>query len=78
MRRETVAKAASRSNQKGHQIFVFARRLREKSRVTKTLKALACDTAFTVPRASSGKCRSVKPLKGKGIPASRLLVMDRR
>lgn len=73
-----MAKAASRSNEKAHQISAGNRRLREKSRVTKTLKALACDTAFTVPPASSRKCPAVKPLKGKGIPASRLLVMDRR
>lgn len=73
-----MAKAASRVNEKGHQISAVTRRLREKSRVTKTLKALACDTAFTVPPASLRKCRAVEPLKGKGIPASRLLVMDRR
>lgn len=73
-----MAKAASRSNEKAHQISAGNRRLREKSRVTKTLKALACDTAFTVPPASSRKCRAVKPVKGKGIPASRFLVMDRR
>mgnify|MGYP001571258252 FL=1 len=73
-----MAKAASRVNEKGHQISAVTRRLREKSGVTKTLKALACDTAFTVPPASLRKCRAVEPLKGKGIPASRLLVMDRR
>lgn len=73
-----MSKAASRSNEKAHQISSVSRRLREKSRVTKTLKALACDTAFIVPPASSRKCRAVKPVKGKGIPASRFLVMDRR
>ena len=78
IRRKIVVKAASRNNKKAEQIFAFTRRLRGKYPVPRTLKALAYDTAFTVPQASSRRCRPVKPLKGKGIPASRLLVMDRR
>lgn len=66
------------SDKEARQIFEFTRRLREKSAVTQTLKALAYDTTFTVPSASSTKCRAVRPIKGKGILASRLLVMDRR
>ena len=60
------------------QVLVFARHLKERREISPTLERLAGDPAFEVPSEEVGVFRRVQPIRGKGIPASELLVEDRR
>jgi len=66
------------SDEEARQILEFIQRLRTTSDVSPTLRRLASDPAFEVPSEPLGDFRVVEPIRGKGIPASRLLVEDRR
>jgi hypothetical protein len=66
------------SDEEALQTLEFIQRLRQNKKHSKTLKRLASDPVFSVPPEDLGGFRSVEPLPGKGIPASRLLVEDRR
>ena len=52
--------------------------LQRKDEVPLTLLRLAQDPTFRVPLGKVRRFRSIKPIEGSGIPASRLLIEDRR
>jgi hypothetical protein len=66
------------SEEEAYQILEFVQRLRKKDDVSPTLKRLANDPTFKLPSERAGGFRIVHPIQGKGTPASRLLVEDRR
>ncbi|MCL0069149.1 hypothetical protein M1O56_00655 [Dehalococcoidia bacterium] len=66
------------SDEEARQILEFIQRLRTTSDVSPTLRRLAIDPAFQVPSEGFRDFRIVEPISGKGIPASRRLVEDRR
>ena len=66
------------SDEEARQILDFIQRLRTTRDVSPTLRRLASDPAFGVPSEALGHFRVVEPIRGKGIPASSLLVEDRR
>ncbi|HAZ32018.1 MAG TPA: hypothetical protein DCY61_04930 [Dehalococcoidia bacterium] len=66
------------SDEEARQILEFIQRLRTTSDVSATLRRLAIDPSFEVPSEGFGDFSIVEPIRGKGIPASRLLVEDRR
>jgi hypothetical protein len=66
------------SDAEAHQLLEFAQHLRHRRDDSLTLKRLATDPAFKVPGNEVGAFRVVKPVQGKGIAASKLLVDDRR
>ena len=66
------------SDEEARQILEFTQHLRKGSDGSQTLRCLAKDAAFHVPTGAPTGFRSVKPIQGKGIAASRLLVKDRR
>lgn len=66
------------SDEEARQTLEFIQRLRKRSRISISLARLAGDPAFKVPSEERVIFRLVNPVKGKGIPASRLLVEERR
>jgi len=56
----------------------FVQSLSEKRTVSPTLERLKNDPAFKVPSGRPRRIHRAKPIQGKGIPASRLLIGDRR
>jgi len=66
------------SDEEARQVFELAQRIRRGKRDSQTLRRLAHDPTFHVPRKGAFTFRVVKPVEGKGIPASRLLGQDRR
>ncbi|HEV8716460.1 MAG TPA: hypothetical protein VGX03_27025 [Candidatus Binatia bacterium] len=66
------------SDEEARQVLELAQRLRRGKRDSQTLKRLAHDPAFHVPRKGAFTFRVVKPVEGKGLPASKLLGQDRR
>jgi hypothetical protein len=66
------------SDEEVRQTLAFIQRLQEKKKPSQTLSRLASDPAFQVPAQDLGGFPKVEALQGKGIPASRLLVEDRR
>ena len=65
-------------DEKAQQVLSFTQRLQSKGDISPALKRLADDPAFKVPLEEIGAFRAVQPIQGKGIPASKLLVEDRR
>ncbi len=66
------------SEEEAQQILTFVQNLQKQSNVSWTLRRLASDPAFQVPPEGLGIFPVVKPIEGKGIAASKLLVEDRR
>jgi hypothetical protein len=66
------------SDEEACQILEFIRRLRTTSDVSPTLRRLAIDPAFEVPSEGFRDFSVVEPIQGKGVPASKLLVENRR
>jgi hypothetical protein len=66
------------SDEEARQVFELAQRIRRSKRDSQTLRRLAHDPAFHVPRKGVSTFRAVKPIEGKGTLASRLLGQDRR
>jgi hypothetical protein len=66
------------NDEEARHILEFAQRLRRGKSRSQTLRQLAHDPAFHVPRPGSSGFRVVRPVQGKGLAASRLLVQDRR
>jgi hypothetical protein len=66
------------SDAEARQLLEFAQHLQHRGDDSLTLKRLATDPAFKVPRHEVGAFRVVTPVQGKGIAASKLLVDDRR
>ena len=58
-------------------VLEFARNLKEEKKGSLTLKRLADNPTFHVPQIL-GNFSKVEPIHGEGIPASELLVEDRR
>ena len=56
----------------------FVQNLNKKSEESRTLERLRKDPAFKVPQDPFQRLPKVKPAKIKGIPASKLLIGDRR
>jgi len=59
------------------EVLEFAQNLKKKNAVSLTLKRLASNPTFHVPQVL-GDFSQVEPIHGEGIPASELLVEDRR
>jgi hypothetical protein len=77
--KETLHKAVDLLNEEeARQILQVPRRLRKESGGAQTLKRLSQDVTFHVPASVSVGFRPVKPVRGKGVAASQLLVQDRR
>lgn len=66
------------NDEEAQQVLAFARQLKKEGEISPTLKRLASDPAFEVPSEEGGVFRRIQPIQGKGIPASELLVEDRR
>ena len=66
------------SEKEARQIMKLIRLLRKNKAVSRTWQRLAIDTAFSIPAKKSKAHRIVKPIRGKGVPASSLLVENRR
>lgn len=66
------------SDEEAHQTLAFIHRLQQKKEPARTLRRLASDPAFHIPSQDLGDFTQVEALHGKGLPASRLLVEDRR
>lgn len=66
------------SDEEARKVLTFARQFQKQNGSAKTLRRLANDPTFRVPSQRKENFRPIEPVKGKGIPASRLLVEDRR
>jgi hypothetical protein len=66
------------SEEEACQVLELTRRVRRGKRDSQTLRRLAHDLAFSVPRQRVATFGTVTPVQGKGSPASRLLEQDRR
>jgi hypothetical protein len=66
------------SDTEARQLLEFAQHLQHRPDDPLTLKRLATDPAFQVPGNGVMAFRIVEPIQGKGIPASKLLVDNRR
>ena len=73
--RETIEQL---SDEESRQVLEFAQSLRKKNDTSLTLKRLASDPCFKIPSEKAKGFHIVKPMRGKGIAASRLLVENRR
>jgi len=68
----------SLTEEEAYRIWEFAQHVYKRPRASLTIRRLASDPTFRVPAREIGPFRLVEPVDGKGIPASRLLVEDRR
>jgi hypothetical protein len=59
-------------------ILEYTKRLKEQKDVSLTLASLADDPTFDIPSEVNNHFPIVKPIKCDGIPASELLIKDRR
>jgi hypothetical protein len=66
------------SDAEARQLLEFARQLQHRPDTSLTLKRLATDPAFKAPGNGVRAFRIIEPIQGKGIPASKLLVDNRR
>ena len=66
------------SDAEARQLLELAQHLQHRRDDSLTLKRLATDPAFKVPGNGVRAFRIVEPIQGKGIPASKLLVDNRR
>ncbi|HSE83323.1 MAG TPA: hypothetical protein VLB01_02095 [Thermodesulfobacteriota bacterium] len=66
------------SDGESRQVLEFAQSLRKKSDISLTLKRLTSDPSFKIPSEEGRGFHIVKPVRGRGIAASRLLVENRR
>lgn len=78
--KESLLNTIERLNdEEARQVLEFiTQRLRKKSKVSLTLNRLVSDPTFKIPSEEIRAFRVVKPIQGKGIAASRLLVSERR
>jgi len=66
------------SEEEALRVLSFIEQMRKHPVRSSTLKRLAGDPTFKVPPRKLGAFAKVDPMEGKGTPASRLLVEDRR
>ena len=66
------------SDEEAHQTLAFIQQLHEQRDIASILKRLAHHPAFRLPAEAQRGFRVVEPLQGKGVPASRRLVEERR
>jgi hypothetical protein len=66
------------SDEEALRVLSFIEQMRKHPVRSSTLKRLASDPMFKVPPRKLGAFAKVDPMEGKGAPASRLLVEDRR
>jgi len=66
------------TEEEAYQVWKFTQRMQKQPKVSLTMQRLASDPAFRMPAKGPGPFRRVEPIEGKGIPASKLLVEDRR
>jgi hypothetical protein len=59
-------------------ILEYTKRLKEQKEISRTLAILADDPTFEIPSEINKPFPIVKPIKCDGIPASELLIKDRR
>ena len=68
----------SLSDEEARRLLEFIRSLREAAEARKPCELLLDDPALRPPPANCPGFRAVEALRGKGVPASKLLVGDRR
>jgi hypothetical protein len=61
------------SDEEARKILEYTDQLKTKSETTSILKQLESDPTFKIPASDLTPFPKVKPVKGKGIPASELL-----
>jgi hypothetical protein len=66
------------SDEEAHQTLAFIQHLHEQRDIASILRRLVHHPALRLPAEIQDGFRVVEPLKGKGIPASRRLVGERR
>ena len=66
------------SDEEALMVLSFIEQMRKHPVRSSTLKRLASDPTFKVPSRKLGSFVKVDPMDGKGVPASRLLLEDRR
>ena len=66
------------SDEEALETLEFIQRLQQQKERSHTLRHLASDPAFHLPAEGSGGFGTVEALPGQGVPASRLLVEERR
>lgn len=59
-------------------VLVLIDRLEASKKQSSTWENMSADPVFVMPKSTRGKFRATKPAKGQGIPASELLIRDRR
>ena len=66
------------SDEEAREISAFLHTLKNGKNMEKLFKNLASNPDFSVPRNFPPYFKKVEPAIGKGIPASQLLIQDRR
>jgi hypothetical protein len=75
---ELIKKIEEMSDAEAKSILKFADQIIRYRNSSETLRNMSRNPSFTMPDKIPGKFRKVKPAKGKGIPASELLIKDRK
>ena len=77
--KESLQSAIDRLNdEEARQVLEFVQHLQRKGAVSPTIRSLAGDPAFEIPSEEAGVFRVVQPIQGTDIPASELLMAERR
>ena len=66
------------SDSEAQKILEYARNIKEEDEKEKSLKQLSQNPAIQVPAKDKRSFKKVKPVPVKGMPASKLLIEDRR
>jgi len=77
-RQELLDRISTLTDEEARRTIVFVDGLRGDDDTARLRRLLAGDPAFRVPASGTPRFREVKPARGKGQPASKLLVADRR
>jgi hypothetical protein len=73
-----IKKVKSLDDKKARRVLSMIDKLESAKKSSSTWENMAADPVFILPKLPVGKFRKAKPAKGKGIPASELLIRDRR
>jgi hypothetical protein len=66
------------SEAEARQVLNYAKQLHDDIDTVALMKGLSHDPAFAIPSRATRAYRRVNPVRGKGAPASRLLIKDRQ
>ena len=73
-----IKKIKRMSDEEVRWMLEVAKQARAAKGMARSLRSLEKDPAIRIPKDLSGVFMDVEPIKGKGIPASKLLIRDRR